>query len=267
MRVVRAAACVPLLIQPMQNQIQPDITAEAVRIVQAGTAQNINLRLLGGLAIRLQAPSAAHRSLARTYPDIDLATDAPSHAVESLLTRLGYSGDREFNVLNGTSRLLFYDPFHARQIDIFVGQFDMCHRLPLAARLRYDPLTLPLAELLLTKLQIVQMNDKDLRDICALLLDHPISATDAGALNRTRMAELCGKDWGLWKTVMLSFDKVARFCQTLELDQSAAQQILQRVHELRSALEAAPKSLGWKARAAIGERVIWYNLPEEVRRD
>lgn len=252
----------------MHPDIQPNIEAEAVRIVEAGAAQGVTLRLLGGLAIRLRCPSAAQPPFQRVYPDIDLASAAPSsRPIEALLTGLGYVPDREFNILNGATRLLFFDPQHQRQIDVFVGQFEMCHRLPLAGRLESESLTLPLADLLLSKLQIVQMNDKDLRDICVLLLDHSVGDADGDTINQRRVVELCAKDWGWWKTVMLSLDKAADFCASLGLAQAAADVVLQRINVLRTALESAPKTLGWKARAAVGERFRWYNLPEEVQRD
>ena len=244
-----------------------NIEAEARRIIAAGEAQGIVLRLLGGLAIRLHAPSAAHRALARPYPDIDLATPArPCRAVEALIANLGYEPNKSFNLLNGDSRLLFYDQAHGRQIDVFIGGFDMCHRLPITERLDRDSLTLPLAELLLTKLQIVQMNEKDLRDICALLLDHPFSDTDLETVTLPRILQLCAEDWGLWKTVTLSLGKAQQFCETSDLEPTAKRTIIERLDQLRSALGDAPKSLKWKMRAAIGERVQWYAVPEEVRR-
>ena len=247
--------------------MQDDIETEARRIVAAGEAQGIVLRLLGGLAVRLHAPRAAHRALARSYPDIDFATPARSgRSVETLMAGLGYEPNRSFNLLNGASRLLFYDQPHTRQIDVFVGGFDMCHRLPIAERLDREPLTLPLAELLLTKLQIVQMNEKDLRDICALLLDHPLGDTDLETVNLPRLLEICGEDWGLWKTVTLSLEQARQFCKGSELEPAAQQTILERLDHLGSALDAAPKSLKWKMRAAVGERVQWYTLPEEVQR-
>ncbi len=251
----------------MHPDIQPEIEAEAVRIVEAGAAQGVTLRLLGGLAIRLRCPSAAQPPFQRAYPDIDLASAAASsQPIERLLEGLGYVPDREFNILNGSTRLLFYDPRHQRQVDVFVGQFDMCHRLPLAGRLEIEPLTLPLADLLLTKLQIVQLNDKDLRDISVLLLDHPVGDTDGDTINQQRIVELCAKDWGWWKTVMLSLDKTASYCATLGLDETALRCVLERIASLRFAMDSAPKSLGWKARAKVGERMRWYNLPEEVQR-
>jgi hypothetical protein len=247
--------------------IHDNIADEARRIVEAGQAQGIILRLLGGLAVRLHSPSATHRALARAYPDIDLATPARrSHMVETLLTGLGYEPDKSFNLLNGDSRLLFYDQGHSRQIDVFVGVFEMCHRLPVAERLDSDALTIPLAELLLTKLQIVHMNEKDVRDICALLLDHPFSEVDRETINLLRITRICAEDWGLWKTVTLSLRKVQGFCDAYDLEAAAKLTIIERLNELRTALEHAPKSLKWRMRSAIGERVQWYDLPEEVRR-
>src|SRR5262245_15812370 len=130
----------------MSDQILEDIELEARRIVAAGQAQGLLLRLLGGLAVRVHAPSASHRALARSYPDIDFVTPARrSHAVETLISESGYAPNKNFNLLNGDSRLLFYDHSRGRQIDIFVGQFEMCHRLPIADRLDKEPLTIPLA--------------------------------------------------------------------------------------------------------------------------
>ena len=244
-----------------------DIRADAVRIVNAGDAQGLVVRLLGGLAVGLHAPSAGRPELARTYQDIDLVTPARrSSEVEQMLVRLGYTPDKQFNTLNGQTRLLFYDQLHKRQLDVFVGHFEMCHRLPIAERLHVEPLTLPLAELLLTKLQIVQLNDKDARDVCALLLDHPLGERDDETINTARVGALCGADWGLWKTVTLSLDKVRSMAGGYGLPAPAVARITETVDGLQAALQVAPKSLRWKARAAVGERVQWYAVPEEVQR-
>lgn len=246
--------------------MRDDILQEAQRIVEAGQAQGIVLRLLGGLAIRAHSPSATHRALARTYPDIDLATPGKGRAVEQLIAGLGYEPDKPFNALNGDSRLLFYDPARNRQIDVFVGSFEMCHKLPISDRISVEPLTLPLAELLLTKLQIVQANEKDLRDLAALLLDHPLGASDVETINLPYIAQLAAKDWGWWKTIMVSLDKLRAYVAQSDLDNDAQALLRTRIDELRHALDAAPKSLKWKTRAAVGERVQWYQLPEEVQR-
>jgi hypothetical protein len=251
----------------MPSAIRDDVQEEALRIIDQGHAKGVTLRLLGGLAVHLRAPSASHRALARTYPDIDFATvNNRGQTVETLLAELGYEPNKTFNLLNGNARLLFYDTAHNRQIDVFVGTFEMCHRIPITSRLRLEPLTLPLAELLLTKLQIVQMNEKDLRDICALVLDHPLGEADGETINLPRIVQLCSEDWGLWKTVTLSTGKVREYVRAAELDAASKSTIVERLGALTGALHASPKTLKWKMRAAIGEKVQWYELPEEVRR-
>lgn len=247
--------------------ILPDAAEEAARIIREAGAQGLTLRLLGGLAIRLHSPSAVHRALVRTYPDLDFALgEKRGDRAESLLSRLGYAAHKTFNLLNGDRRLLFFDEEHQRQVDMFVGAFHMCHTIPILERLSVDPVTLPLAELLLTKLQIVQMNEKDVRDIAALLLDHPLGDSDAETVNLGRVAGLCADDWGLWKTVSLSLDRVEEHGSAFGLEPEAWSTIRQRLAGLRRALLDAPKTMRWKLRARVGERLPWYELPEEVKR-
>jgi hypothetical protein len=241
--------------------------AEASRLIAAAAEAGLTLRLLGGLAVKLHSPSAEHRALARTYLDLDFALAEKLGArLEALMPGLGYAPNKTFNLLNGNTRLLFYDNEHERQVDVFVGGFHMCHTIPVTERLKLEPLTLPLAELFLTKMQIVQMNEKDLSDLCALLLDHPLGAGDTETINLARVVEICAQDWGLWKTVGVSAGKVLDFCQAHDLDAAHRRVIGERLDVLRLALDDAPKPLKWKVRAAVGEKVKWYDLPEEVRR-
>ena len=247
--------------------IHPDAAQEVVRIVEEANSQGLTVRVLGGLAVRLHSPSAVHRALVRTYPDLDFALgDRRGDRAEALLARLGYEPHKSFNLLNGARRLLFFDSDHDRQVDVFVGTFHMCHTIPLAERMAIEPLTLPLAELLLTKLQIVQMNEKDVRDITALLLDHPVAESDDETINRQRIAELCADDWGLWKTVHGSLSKVGEHAAGFDLGDSARASIAERVGALRQAIDDVNKTMRWKLRARVGERLPWYDLPEEVQR-
>jgi hypothetical protein len=244
-----------------------NIQEEALRVVQTAQAQGITLRLLGGLAVRLHSPSAKHRSLVRPYPDIDFATpNKQASKIEKVFDALGYVPNKNFNLFNGDVRLLFYDEEHSRQVDIFVAQFAMCHKIPITERIGTDPLTLPLAELLLTKLQIYEMNEKDIRDVCALLLDHPIGESDDETINVKRVTQLTGEDWGLWKTSMLSLAKVKRYLDTVEMDKTEHDTMRARLGGLEAALMNSPKSMKWKMRERVGEKVKWYELPEEVRR-
>ncbi len=247
--------------------ILSDALDEARRIIAAGAEKKLTMRLLGGLAIKLHSPSAGHRALVRTYPDLDFAfAGKAGYKIEALMPELGYEANQAFNLFNGAHRLLFYDHGNERQIDVFVGSFHMCHDLPITERIALEPLTLPLAELLLTKLQIVQLNEKDIRDICALVLDHPIGEGDAETINLRRVTDLCALDWGLWKSVTVSLAKVQDYCDAHDLDAPSKQTIAERLKALNQALDEAPKALRWKVRASVGERLPWYDLPEEVKR-
>jgi hypothetical protein len=141
-----------------------------------------------------------------------------------------------------------------------LGSFRMCHEIPLEPRLDVDDDTVPLAELLLTKLQIVQVNEKDVRDTVALLLEHEVTEDDAG-LNGTRVAELCAEDWGLWRTITRNLETVRANVAGSAADRDV---VSYRLGRLEERIESAPKSRAWRIRAKVGERKRWYELPDEV---
>lgn len=245
--------------------ILADPEAEARRILAAAREQSVLVRLLGGLAVRLRCPSARNGPLRRQPKDIDLVTiPGAEPRVEKLMVSLGYEPHRRFNGMNETRRM-YLEPNGDRHIDLFLGEFRMCHTLPLAGRLQVNPDTVPLAELLLTKLQIVELNEKDVQDICAILLDHPVRDGDDG-INGQVLGHLCGADWGLFHTVCLNLDKVVALSEALPLTPAEKGSIRVRCEQIRATLEAGPKTLRWRLRALVGTRLTWYELPEEVRR-
>jgi len=243
---------------------------EMYRLVGEAQAEGIFLRLVGGLAVKVHCNRATHRALMRTYPDIDFVTDKPgSVRLEGFLKPRGYTPNKTFNTLSGDRRQLYYDEERNRQIDIFIGDFAMCHKLPLSDRLHVEPLTIPLAELFLTKAQIVQLNRKDVLDLLALLLDHEVGPRDDETVNSEIIAGLCAKDWGLYTTLNLTIDKLRTFMATGEaelLNEELKAQINEKLDKLQSAVDAVPKPLAWKMRARLGTRVPWYEEVEEVRR-
>lgn len=246
-----------------------DGPSEAQRIVDGGTARGVTLRLLGGVAVRLRCPHAAHRALTRVYADLDfVAPKKQARALRDFLTANGYTADRRFNALHGERRLLFFDEARGRQVDIFLGTFEMCQKLSLDKRLNQHAYTLSPADLLLTKLQIVQLNAKDLQDILALLLDYPPVATSerpGDELDVATIAALCSQDWGWYTSVNDSLDRAATEAQTL-LSEAEAQTVTQRIATIKQQLAETPKSVGWRTRALVGRRIAWYELPEEVNR-
>jgi len=116
--------------------------------------------------------------------------------------------------------------------------------------------------LLISKLQVYEINMKDLVDSIALLLDHPVGDHDDDVIDATYLAKLTSDDWGLYRTLQLNTERVRRAGKDLEVDGA---RVNQRLDEIWSRIESQPKSLRWKMRARVGDRVSWYQLPEEVR--
>jgi hypothetical protein len=241
-----------------------DIATEAIRLSSEATARQIPLRLLGGLAVYLRSQEVPS-SLKRDYNDIDFAAPGgSSRLVTGFMTEMGYSEDFNFNVMQGHSRLLYRDEVNGRQVDVFVGGFRLCHSLPITDRLDLEAVTLPLVELLLTKLQVVHLNEKDLRDILALLYEHDVGETDGDVINATLAGRLCAKDWGLWRTVTGNLDDAAIAVEEYGLAQADVERVRERIDRFREHLDAAPKGRKWKLRSQIGDRVKWYDEPDEV---
>jgi hypothetical protein len=248
----------------------PNIEEELERILHKAQHENIPLRLMGGLAFHLRCPSTNEiDGLKRPYPDLDFAIiKTKGKELPSFFDHLGYVSNKNFNILNGDRRQLYYDELNQRQIDIFVGSFEMCHRLPFANRLEIDAVTLPLAELLLTKAQIVQLNRKDILDMIALLLDHPLGHEDGEDINLSWITNLTGKDWGLYTTVNMTLDRVSELLnqEVLRLERQQLDLVTARIKQLKIAMNDSPKTNAWKLRSKIGKRKQWYLEVEEVQR-
>ena len=244
--------------------ILDDIVAEGERLLGLAAADGVEARLLGGVAVRVQAPTLPP-AFDRQYKDLDLAapkggaTDA-----DRLLCAAGYQPHTAFNALNRKERMLFFDPEHDRQVDVFVGAFRMCHEIPFGDRLTLQAHTVPLAALLLTKLQIIELNEKDVRDTLLLAHGHEVADRDGDAINGGRIAELCAADWGLWRTITANVAKVLEHAPDYDVPDSDRARMAGRLHEVLDRIEAQPKTRGWKLRARIGERKRWYELPEDV---
>jgi hypothetical protein len=244
-----------------------DLDLEARRLLDEVGRQELPTRLIGGQAVRLLAGERLHPAFRREVHDLDFVLARRSaRELESLLRDGGYAADDQFNALNGHRRLLFHDEEHGRQIDVFVDRFEMCHALPLTDRLTVQPDTLPAAEVLMTKLQIVHLNAKDRGDLYALLYSHEVAARDERAINVERVAELTGNDWGLQRTFELNLERLRKGLAEQPLSAGEAGAVGERVDALATAIDDAPKSRRWKLRARLGERVRWYEEPEEVDR-
>jgi hypothetical protein len=245
---------------------ESDILIEAERIISTAQSQGMTLRLLGGTAIGFRCPSAKRSSVSRKYPDIDLVGfKRQSRQLRELFPKLGYEPNQMFNALRGGSRLMFFDLAKERRIDIFLDCFDMCHKIELKDRLTLEPLTIPLADLLATKLQIFKTNEKDFKDIIAMLLDHNVVDSDQpDDINGKRLAELCADDWGIYKTFTIVIDKTSKILDSFDLPPKDRENVKERLRRISEMIEREPKSLKWKMRAKVGEKKIWYMLPDDM---
>ena len=247
------------------SAIEADVVAEGRRLLARATEAGVALRLLGGVAIRLRALGELAAPFARSYADLDVVTArADGRAAAEFLRDEGYGPHVAFNALHGNERMLFFDETNGRQLDVFVGAFRMCHRIPLDERIEVDPVSIPLAELLLTKLQVIELNEKDVRDTLALLHGHPVGDADGEVLNAGRIARLCAEDWGLWRTIAQNLSACRSHLDSYDLAPDDRTAIGARLDTLLDRIEAEPKSRGWRLRARIGDRKRWYELPEEV---
>lgn len=240
-----------------------DPVAEATRVGEAAAERGLPLRVLGGVAVAILCPSAARPPLQRQYADIDFATvGSAKDGVVELIESLGYAGDREFNMLHGHRRLFFWDEVNGRQVDVFVDEANLCHRIDLRRRIEAVPLTVSLADLAVLKLQIVETNEKDYLDICAIFADHELTVDDSG-IDGSYIARLCAADWGLWRTLDMVAERSRQFARDLA-DFEAANVVDERLALLRGELDSVPKTRRWKLRSRVGDKKRWYEVPEEV---
>ncbi len=242
------------------------IAAEAERLVALAAAQDLPLRLMGGVAVWLTSPSVRRPPYRRRYRDLDLAVLCrDGRAVTSFLSAAGYVPEKLFNAIHGASRLNFGRPDDRWTIDVILDELDMSHRIDLRRRLDLPGPTIDLADLLLTKLQIYEINRKDLGDIACLLADHPIADVPTpDAVDASRVLALTGSDWGLCHTVVRNLQRTIEQARA-ESPMEAPFDAVAQADALIAAIGAAPKSIGWKTRALVGESVRWYETPEEVR--
>lgn len=233
------------------------LTQRALTIVAEAERANLKIRLMGGAAVALLAPRGVEK-YPRGYKDLDFFTlSRYRKGLEEVFKRLGIQPEERFNALHGHVRMIFHDTVLGTDIDVMVDEFRMCHRLDLKDRLdRFSP-TLPPSDIFLTKIQIVQMTENDLKDLMALLSDMELGEEDTReTLDVNRITSVMSSDWGFYRTFTLNIERLISSGDSLVSD---------RASRLKSLVDKSPKSSKWKMRAKIGDRVKWYEEPEEVR--
>jgi hypothetical protein len=237
-----------------------EFEAEADRLVRGASANAIVLRVLGALAFHHRCPSHSYlqERLKREYTDIDFgAYGKQARQIQGFLAAQGYVEDEMVYVESQGSRLVLNHPQTGLHLDVFLDGMQFNHPIAWNGRLEINDWTIPLAEMLLQKMQIVHINEKDLIDTIMLLLEHPLSEDDDG-VNMALVARTCGKDWGWWRTMTMNLGKVRQAAAAYDLSADEQHRAEQQVDAALARIEAEPKSMGWKMRARVGDRRKWY---------
>lgn len=249
----------------------PEFIGEARRIVDAAKSEGILLRLLGALAFNIHCPkySYVQQTLGRSFTDIDFASyrkQAPK--ISKLFSELGYQEDLHVTALFGANRMIFYDKSGSkRHCDVFLDKLEFCHDVMFQDRLELDEPTVPLTELMLEKMQIVKINEKDVIDTIMLLREHEVGPSDNETINADYIAKLTARDWGLWRTLTMNLDRVQHAVQGFEkLSAEDKTDVDAKIRKLRARIDEEPKSGGWKFRSRVGDKKKWYRDIEELSR-
>ncbi len=243
---------------------------EAVKIAELGESKGIPLRLMGALAIYVHCSDEAkafHEALSRQFTDIDFMTTADREKVKKFFLEIGYKPRERFMAIMAEARHIYEKPELGIHVDVFFNELDMCHKIDFRRRLLIDYPTISLADLLLEKLQIVEINEKDVKDVIVLLSDHKIGDKDEEeTINIEYIADLLSKDWGFYYTVTTNLNKIKKLVDSYAqvLTQNKVEDVKNKIDIILDRIEKKPKSMGWKMRAKIGTKTKWYKEVEEI---
>ena len=244
---------------PIENLEYVD---RAVALVEQAQERKLELRILGSLAYRLHCPTSLELfdEMKRDLTDVDFAARGDQRRdVRSFLEGLGFRIDQDLLVATEGRRYFFVEPGSGMGVDVFFDELYFCHQIPLRDRLELDYPTISLADLVLEKMQIVEINPKDIKDSLVLLLEHPIGSGQREAIDAGYIAKLLAADWGFYYTVTTNLENLRRLgTEYGSLDHSQWEIVNGRISELERMIEEESKTRGWKLRARVGTRVRWY---------
>lgn len=244
-----------------------EFLTEARKILDAAEQRGIVLRLLGSIAFRIHCPTFSYlfEKFERPLTDLDFITRktcAPS--LPEFFAKLDYEFDKSLALITRGKRYKFKHKKKEIVVDIFFDKLDMCHVIDLTKRLEVDSPTLSVSDLLLEKLQIVEITKKDIQDVIVLLLEHDVGNEDREMVNSEYIAQLCSKDWGLWKTATTNLMKLRQFLSYVDIESKHKATVTSRIEKILQTINAKPKYISWRLRSLIGERKRWYKVVEAL---
>lgn len=242
---------------------------EALALVRDADAEGIQLRILGSIAYRLQCPNNLNlfQDMKRVLTDVDFGAEKKQNkAIRKFLMARGYVPDEGVYMASEGARHIYLHKDTKLNVDVFADELNFCHKVPFRGRLHIDSPTICNTDLLLEKMQIVEINLKDFKDTIVLMLEHPLSHQQPGhkSIDTAYIVDMMRQDWGFYYTFTTNLKRVPDYlCEFTSIRPADADLIRSRIAELLSAIESAPKTMGWKMRAAIGTRRKWYQEVSE----
>lgn len=251
----------------------PDSVREALRIIKLAEKRKIMLRVMGSCAVRLHCPKYEYlhtRLGRRELLDIDLMSYSKFESkMEKFFRDFGYTPRQyifKFWERATTMRRHIYDDEkNNRVVDVFFDRLEMCHTTNFVSRLELDYPTITLADIVLQKMQIVKLTERDIKDTILLFREHEVGETDKETINAKYIANLLSKNWGFCYSVTRNLNWTKEFlrrCKVLTVED--CNNVTTKIDELLQALRREPKSLKWKIRSKIGTRKKWYTEVEEA---
>ncbi|MEM0149859.1 MAG: phosphoribosyltransferase family protein [Candidatus Micrarchaeaceae archaeon] len=262
---MKITRCQDIILQGDRTASERELLSKSIELISKAQEEGIPMRLLGGLAVAYLAPNGRLvDEFNRESNDIDLfSLSSYSGKLKNFLKRNGIASDNRFNALYGAKRQQYF--YGETKVDLLFDEFRMCHRIPLKNRLPMASITIPSSDLLLTKLQIYEINEKDIKDVLALMHDLKMGNSDTHtSIDAGYIADLLSNDWGLYRTVTMNLEKANEYLESTGLETKKKHRVSEEIEYLKNAIELRPKSIGWKLRAKVGDKVRWYELPEEV---
>jgi len=243
-------------------------------LVEKAQSEGISLRILGGLAVRLHCLEYLNllQKLGRVtqFADMDVITLAENQKrLEPFFKQNGFNPEPKMRRTPAiwAYRHVYLRPDGKSNVDVFFDKLEMSHTIDLRQRLAVDSPTISLADLLLAKLQIHEINEKDVKDAIVLIRAHEIADSDQESINEKYIAQLMSQDWGFYHTVTTNLRKTTLLLHDYEIDESDKNDVLSKIDRLLSRIESEPKTSLFRLRARIGEKKKWYNEVDETVRD
>jgi len=245
--------------------MEADFINEALSVVSEAERRGIVLRIMGAIAFKIHCPKFRnlHEALGREITDIDfLGYSKQRDQIKKLFVNLGYV-ERPASLARTLSSLgtreIYYNPANMRKVDVFLDQLRMCHVIDFCGRLEMDCPTIPLAELLLEKMQIVNLTEKDVKDAAVLLREHDAGEGDKEMINAKYIARILSDDWGFYYTVVTNLKKVQSLLNKFDaFTKEDLAKVLEKIDKIISMIENEPKTFKWVMRSKIGTKKKWY---------